>query len=479
MKTTIKISHFLIVLIVLASLASCNNDEPDPATKNLSRSIISFSLGSLNPSVAAIIDESAKTVKADLPSGTDLTKLAPTITVSDKATVSPASGVVQDFSKPIVYTVTSEDGAIQAYTVTLKIVDNGTVYIGNLDGIFYAIDALTGVKKWEFKTGGAIQSTPTVADGIVYFASWDKKLYALDAALGTKKWESNPTSVVLNHPFAAPMVINGMLYYGGDHHLYAIDATTGEKKWEYQHDEVYGWEASPTVVDGVVYASIRWSAGGKSGLHALNATTGILKWHQPDIGISESSPAVANGILFAGSEFGGFMAFDIANGAIKWKFDSGLITYSSPTVANGVVYIGAGAFGANTENNKLYAVDAATGAKKWEFKTADGGSDYSSPLVAGGIAYIGAGGTLYAVDAASGIKKWEVKPEVGNLILSGPVIATGLIYLGIGKKLYAFDAATGQKKWEFLTSRTIDQSSPCVTNKDGKIFHAGISGMVQ
>lgn len=70
-------------------------------------------------------------------------------------------------------------------------------------------------------------------------------------------------------------------------------------------------------------------------------------------------------------------------------------------------------------------------------------------------------------------------PEENTLIYSGAVIANALVYSGIGKKVYAFDALTGATKWEFLTSRTIDQSSPCVTDKDGKVFHAGLNGMVQ
>lgn len=487
MKTALIMKPLLSVLIclLLFGVVSCKKKDnvvtPTPVTptKSSAKDLKTFAFNALTPAVTAMIDATAKTVKAEVPIGTDLTKLVPTLTVSEKATISPASGVVQDFSKAVTYTVTAEDGSTQVYTVTISIINNGTVYIGNLDGVFYALDALTGAKKWEFKTGGSINSTPTVVNGVVYFASWDKKLYALDAETGAKKWESNPATVSLLQPFAAPMVVNGFLYYGGEHHLYALDASNGTKKWEYQHDEVYGWSASPTVVDGVVYASIRGSSGGKSGLHALNATTGVLKWHQPGIGISESSPAVANGLLFAGSEYEGLMAFDIATGAIKWKFDSGLIVNSSPTVASGVVYVGASAFGSNKDNDKLYAVDAATGVKKWEFKTPDGGPDYSSPVVAGGSVYIGAGGTLYAVDAASGTKKWETKPDVGNLILSGPVVATGLVYLGIGKKLYAFDAATGSKKWEYDTGRTIDHSSPCVVAKDGTVYHAGISGMVQ
>lgn len=477
-----KLHYNFLILCMMMLVFSCkkdNNSTPTPTTKSSAKSIIKFTFGTLTPAVEAIISGTA--ITATVPAGTDITKLVPTITLSDKATVAPALGTAQDFSKEVSYTVTAEDASTQLFKVTVTVdkpTNNGTVYIGNLDGNFYALDALTGAEKWKFKTGASINSTPTVVNGVVFFASWDKKLYALDADTGAKKWESNPTTIKLLQPFAAPMVSNGVLYYGGEHHLYALDAVTGAKKWEYQHDEVYGWEASPTVVNGIVYASIRGSSGGKSGLHALDAATGTLKWHQPDIGISESSPAMADGFLYAGSEFNGFMAFDTQTGAIKWTFASGLITNSAPTVANGIVYVGASAL-THTNNDKLYAIDAKTGAKKWEFKTPDGGPDYSSPIVANGIVYIGAGSTLYAIDASSGTKKWEVKPEANNLIFSGPVVATGLVYQGIGKKLYAFDATTGAKKWEYDTGRTISHSSPCVVAKDGTVYHAGISGMVQ
>ncbi|MCA0231130.1 MAG: PQQ-binding-like beta-propeller repeat protein [Bacteroidetes bacterium] len=470
---------FIIGLISVWSCKEKATPTPTPTTKSSAKFITKFTFGTLIPVVEAIV--SGTTIAATVPAGTDITKLVPTVTLSDKATVSPASGAVQDFSKAVTYTVTAEDGSTQAYTVNVTVakpVNNGTVYIGSMDGNLYAVDALTGAKKWQFVTGDAVLGTPTVVNGVVFFASWDKKLYALDAETGAKKWESNPATVALLQPFAAPMVSNGMLYYGGEHFLYALDAATGAKKWEFRNDEIYPWQASPTVVSGIVYASIRGSSGGKSGLHALDAATGTLKWHQPGIGISESSPAIADGILYAGSEFNGFMAFDAQSGSVKWTFASGLITNSSPTVVNGTVYVGASAL-THTNNDKLYAIDAKTGAKKWEFNTLDGGPDYSSPIVASGMVYIGAGSTLYAVDAASGVKKWEAKPEANNLIVSGSVVAMGLVYQGIGKKLYAFDAATGAKKWEYETGRAIRHSSPCVVSKDGTVYHAGISGMVQ
>ncbi len=64
------------------------------------------------------INSTTKNITATAPHGTALTALAPTITQSG-ASVSPASGVAQDFSSPVTYTVTAADGSIQPYTATV------------------------------------------------------------------------------------------------------------------------------------------------------------------------------------------------------------------------------------------------------------------------------------------------------------------------------------------------------------------------
>lgn len=462
-----KIISFAALVITFLFFA-CKSDDQDPEAKSSAKSIESFSFKTVNPVATAVVNVTDKTIKAVLPTGTDLTKLSPTISVSAKATISPSTGTMQDFSKPVLYTITAEDGSSEQYTASVSFLDNGTVFIGNLDGIFYALDALTGTKKWDFKTDAAIEATPTLVDGVVYIASWDKKLYALDSKTGAKKWESAPGFV---QPFAAPIVDKGLIYYPGDHKLFAMDAGTGVVKWDYQDDEVYGWQASPTLLNGIVYASIR-GGGPRVGIYGLDAATGARKWKAAKTHITESSPAIADGILYAGSEYEGFHAFDLQTGALKWEYADASIVVSSPTVANGVVYIGA-------SDKNLYAFDAATGAKKWAFLTGENTVAYSSPVVANGIVYVGSGSKLYALDAVTGAKKWDAEPEQNTLIYSGAVIANGLAYIGIGKKMYAFDALTGAKKWEFLTSRTISMASPCLTDKDGKVFHAGISGMIQ
>ena len=66
------------------------------------------------------------------------TPLIPIITVSDRASVSPESGVVQTFTSPVVYTVTAEDGTTKDYTVAVTLTTYSLRDTGPAGGsIFY------------------------------------------------------------------------------------------------------------------------------------------------------------------------------------------------------------------------------------------------------------------------------------------------------------------------------------------------------
>lgn len=86
------------------------------------KSILSFTVDG----VEGVINEFNKTVVLQMPEGTDVTQLVPTIAVSEGATVSPASGEAQDFTNPVTYTVTAVNGTTAVYTVTV-IVEGGEV----------------------------------------------------------------------------------------------------------------------------------------------------------------------------------------------------------------------------------------------------------------------------------------------------------------------------------------------------------------
>ena len=84
--------------------------------------ILSFTIDG----VEGDINEIGKTVTLTMAEGTDVTQLVPTIVVSEGASVSPASGEAQDFTSPVEYTVTAQNGTTAAYMVTV-IVLGGTI----------------------------------------------------------------------------------------------------------------------------------------------------------------------------------------------------------------------------------------------------------------------------------------------------------------------------------------------------------------
>jgi hypothetical protein len=79
--------------------------------------------------VAGIINEAAKSIAVTMSKGTDVTKLVATliitgntVTVGSAPVVLQTSGItVNDFTSPVVYTVTAADNSTVAYTVTVKV----------------------------------------------------------------------------------------------------------------------------------------------------------------------------------------------------------------------------------------------------------------------------------------------------------------------------------------------------------------------
>lgn len=83
------------------------------------KSILSFRFDALDEE--GVIDELSRRITFTLPAGTDVTELVPTIEVSEGATVEPASGVPQDFTAPVTYTVTAQNGTTATYIVTVVV----------------------------------------------------------------------------------------------------------------------------------------------------------------------------------------------------------------------------------------------------------------------------------------------------------------------------------------------------------------------
>ncbi|MFI8604321.1 beta strand repeat-containing protein [Cellulophaga baltica] len=76
------------------------------------KDITSFSIDG----VAGVI--SGTTITVTLPAGTDVISLTPAV-IHDGNTVNPDTGIAQDFTSPVEYTVTAADGSTQVYSVTV------------------------------------------------------------------------------------------------------------------------------------------------------------------------------------------------------------------------------------------------------------------------------------------------------------------------------------------------------------------------
>ena len=145
-----------------------------------------------------------------------------------------------------------------------------------------------------------------------------------------------------------------------------------------------------------------------------------------------------------------------------WEFSAPGGIVSSPAVYDGRVYVGSRA-------NRLYALDAATGAKLWERLTA--GWVDSSPAVYGGAVYAAClGGRLYSVDRVTGALLWIA--DLGAASASSPLVMAGRVFVGTGSpenKLKVYDAATGALLGSYQTAQPVDAAP----STDGEYVYFG------
>ena len=122
MKNALRIPILILLLIFLG--CSKDNNEAPIVPKSDAKVLTSFILDSadnpaLNTVISASINQANKTITAEVPFNTNITGLTPQISISDKASVDPKGP--KDFSIPVIYTVTAEDGTTAAYNTSVTI----------------------------------------------------------------------------------------------------------------------------------------------------------------------------------------------------------------------------------------------------------------------------------------------------------------------------------------------------------------------
>lgn len=117
-----------------------------------------------------------------------------------------------------------------------------------------------------------------------------------------------------------------------------------------------------------------------------------LLWnYQIGAGVN-STPLVADGVLYVGSDDSFLYALDAFSGDLLWRLPVETMTTRSAAAA-GVVYV-------SSRDGNLYALDAAGGELLWQYKTGWSGQSPATVTVAGGAVYVGTNdGYLHALKA--------------------------------------------------------------------------------
>ncbi len=306
------------------------------------------------------------------------------------------------------------------------VVANSMVYLTTLTGGVSALDAATGLTKWSVQLGGNIVSSPVVASNVVYVGSANNYIYALNASTGSLIWRFDTGIGNETVTTRSVAIANGVVYGSSsdqvDHsYLFAINASTGQQVWRVKVLSQLFTDVQ--VVNGVIYfaaTAIAREGGPRttvSYVYAYDATTGTRLWISQIIGnMILSPPAISNGVVYVGSEDTFVYALNASTGARLWLHQLGGPIDTSPVVANGVVYAGvtsnpstapaSSTSDATTTSGSVAALNATTGTLIWQQEI----NKYTgTPLAyANNLIYSGTNDNhVYALNASNGSQAWS------------------------------------------------------------------------
>ena len=159
--------------------------------------------------------------------------------------------------------------------------------------------------------------------------------------------------------------------------------------WSYNLESTRGVEATPLVVDGIMYVTASWSV-----VHAIDVRTGKRLWtFDPKVDreagykgccdVVNRGVALYKGKVFVAAYDGRLIALDAATGKVAWEKDTIIdrkFSYTitgAPRVVKGKVIIGNGGAEYGVRGY-VTAYDADTGAQKWRWFIVPG--DPSKPF---------------------------------------------------------------------------------------------------
>ena len=335
---------------------------------------------------------------------------------------------------------------------------------------FFAFDAKTGALQWSVNLGApqsgsvGIGASPAVANGIVVAGGADGAYYGLDAATGALRWRHALDSGPRDFAWASPLVSGGFVWIGvssegeppgrGEVRLLDLDTGTmlasllvvpdGQRGGDVWNSPALSPDSSTLVVatgndfggfDGPLTRAVialdpmtlSVVASRQEAVADLDLDFGTTPVIFASGGRTMAAALNKNGILYA------YDLAHLAAGAV-WQRQEGLAIGLPPAFdgKSGTLWFAG-------DNGQLFAVDAQTGANR--FEPAAVGFMNGNVALAGDLVLAPSGGRVVVVEAATGKILRIITPDGSGPSYSGLAVAAGTIYWLSGEYLNAWSAS--------------------------------------
>jgi outer membrane protein assembly factor BamB len=254
--------------------------------------------------------------------------------------------------------------------------------------------------------------------------------------------------------------------------LYRISRLTGRVAWKRKLG--YLAAASPSCGGRSVYVVLlERSKGARAGrVVALDVKDGRTRWSRRLPSRAESSPLLAAGRLYFGTEDGTVYALRAKDGSKVWTYHAGGAVKAALAYNKGMLFFG-------DYSGTVTALRAKDGSRAWDTGTNgrvfnQSGQFYSTPAVAFGRVYSGnLDHRVYSFEAKDGSLAWS--HSTGGYVYSAPAVADvpgtrPSVYIGsYDHNFYALDAQTGAVRWTYHASGPISGAATVI----GRIVYFG------
>jgi eukaryotic-like serine/threonine-protein kinase len=282
----------------------------------------------------------------------------------------------------------------------------------------------------------------------------------------------------------SPTTVAGTTILGGNQTnrggVFAIDMVSGKVKWTYQPVFSTGTASvsTPPAVSGDIVIT-PFAMAYPGAVVGVSLATGKEVWRGPDPA-QGAAVGVKGAVVYLLGKNGIFYALEAATGRERWKValaDRGGCA-SRPIVRDDTIYLTGSASATPGDAGKpagscLFALDANTGQERWRYRAeapyVQAGVCLRQPIVTADTIYAAGENRLYAVNRATGRDRWapvEVRrPEDGRdrpVEVHGLVDADSVVIGMTSGFLIAFDKASGRTAWEIAGQYSTSSPSTAV-----------------